>query len=250
MKKNNLLLKGILFVFFLPFIFASTLQEPKIFRVVYVKGSPVYSGKSPLRDGQKISDTQQIVFTGISAVVTLLNESLEKVQLRPRNKFDLQKPLKVKYFVEKALAQNLLERNNKTRGSENIVSFQSLKDTLRLHLMNDLKLPENLKDNTLKLFNLYLEAIPKKFHLSGEYLEIYPGKPGIYFLELNKGNGNTQSIAEIEILDLAEIKGELKYVGEIAVSKDSVLVLKSRYIKKLYPKIPEVQEKWILEEKN
>jgi hypothetical protein len=240
MKKAKKLFFIYLLIFVLPIILGLQ-QEPKLYRVVYVKGNPIQSGHKPIRDGQKMNDTQKVVFSSMDDVIILLTESFDKVSLRPSTKFDLKRPMPVKEYANIARNQEKLRMETKTRGPGQEFSFQSMFDTLSLDLKVDLKKKLGYQQSDFKLLNLYMENLPDRIKKSGEVIEVFPGKPGIYSLHLKNVNGLSEVVAELEFLDNREIRAELKFVAETAPSPDSVSGRQIRYVKKLYPGIPQSQ---------
>ena len=235
-------------VFFCLFLFEGSLPlfaqtQNGLYRIILVKGSPLRSGKEKLRDGQKIEDNEKVMFTTISDVAILLNVGFDKIYLRPKSPNQLKRLLKVSDFVnETARERNALKNVSvNVRGLESSSSFQSLKDTIKLHIVNDLKRSPDSPLSSFKLFNLYMEPPNNVLKIEGEYLVIYPGKVGFYNLHFTKGNMNSEVLAEIEFLDKEEIRAELNFISNSTANKDSVMNIQKKYAEKLYPKVPKAQ---------
>jgi hypothetical protein len=80
-------------------------------------------------------------------------------------------------------------------------------------------------------------------------LVISPKKSGFYSLYFSKGTSNSEVLAEIEFLDMDELKSELKFVATSASHVDSAKSNQIKYIRKLYPKVLDSQISEILAKK-
>jgi hypothetical protein len=85
------------------------------------------------------------------------------------------------------------------------------------------------------------ELISSSVSIDGEYLLLHPSKSGLYFLRYVKSPGQTEMLAEIEFLDREEVKAELRFIKESSMPVDSVNKQQLKYIRKVYPKIPDSQ---------
>jgi len=234
-----------LFLFISPCLVSSFViaqNSSHLYKIVYVKGKPLRLGKKVIQDGQQIQDNEKIMFTTIEDVVLLLNASYEKIRLYPYSYNQLKKLIRVADFINGRFLLN----TNKTsitnvRGGSIPSQYQSLSDTLRLHLVKDLKITSDTDLQKLKLFNQYMEVQIGVIKIAGEFLLIFPGKPGIFTLHYEKERGQSEGLTEIEFLDAKELNAELKYVANLSGSPDSVSTHQLRYIRKLYPNVPENQ---------
>jgi hypothetical protein len=246
-----------LFVFcliILPFgypLFSQISSESNIYRVVNVKGNPLRSGKETLKDGQKIEGKEKVMFTTMKDAVVLLNASFDKIYLKPKGPVQLKKLLKVGDFAQGKIYGTGSTKNAimNLRGGMSGTEFQSISDTLKLHIVKDLKRTPDASLSSFKLFDQYMESIQGVMKVEGEYLIIMPKKSGFYNLHFSKGTSASEVLAEIEFLDMDELKSELKFVASAAVHIDSAKSNQIRYIKKLYPKVIDNQISEILAKK-
>jgi len=210
-----------------------------LYKIVSVKGNPLRSGKEVLKDGQKIEEKEKVMFTSMNDAAVLLNASFDKIYLKPQGLLQLNKLVNVGDFAPGHIYANISRRNSvmNLRGGMSGTEFQSISDTLKLHLMNDLKRKPDEDILNFKLFDHYMEAVKGVVKIVGEYLIITPKKSGFYNLHFSKGTSNSEVLAEIEFLDMDELKSELKFVAGAAVHADSAYSNQIRYIKKLYPKV-------------
>jgi len=193
-------------------------------------------GKLPVRDGQKIDDTDKVMFTSMQDAITLVNSNFDKISLKPKSTFQLKKMIQVSEFVvpnhSKSRSVDLSYRSAMS-GTE----FQSMDDSIKLHMTKDLKRDPMSPLNSFKLMNQFLEVVPAIFKMEGEFLVVIPGKPGFYTLHFSKGKGNSEVLAEIEFLNKYELKAELGFIKRSVSLADSVQPNQIRYIKKQYPKV-------------
>ena len=216
-----------------------------------VKGSPLRSGKEILKDGQKIGEKEKVMFTSMKDAVVLLNSSFDKIYLKPKSPVQLKKLVNVGDYAPGNIHAISSKRNSvmNLRGGMSGTEFQSISDTLKLHIVNDLKRNPDVDLSSFKLFDQYMESIPGVLKIVGQYLIITPKKSGFYILHFSKGASNSEVLAEIEFLDMDELKSELKFVAGAAVHVDSVRSNQVRYIRKLYPKVIDSQISEILAKK-
>jgi len=240
---KTLILPCFLAFYFSGKIFSQDQKTNSLYRIVMVKGNPLRSGKVILKDGQKIEEKEMVMFTSMKDAVVLLNSSFDKIYLKPKGPVQLKKLVRVGDYASGHIYANNTGRNAimNLRGGMSGTEFQSISDTLKLHIVNDLKRNSAVELSSFKLFNQYMESISGVLKIVGEYLIITPRKSGIYNLHFSKGVSNSEVLAEIEFLDKDELKSELKFVAEAAVHADSAQSNQIKYIRKLYPKVIDSQ---------
>lgn len=204
------------------------------FKVVYVKGKPLKSGKIELRDGQKMAEPDKVVFTTMLDLVILLNADFEKIRLKPKSTSDLNRQHSIDQYKSK-------KEFFRVRGSEGELEFQSLSDTLILDLAKDLKKSRETQEKQYLLLDFFGESHPKSLRIEDDKLVIIPPKKGMFFLHFRQGLGRSETLATLEFLDRDEVSAELKYVKNLESHPDSVSNKQIFYLKKTYPKVPENQ---------
>jgi hypothetical protein len=206
-------------------------DPPQVFRVVLVKGNPLRGGKTNLREGQKMEDLEKLMFTTTNDLVILLNADFEKIKIRPQSRKDLKKMIPIAQFRAKSDFVRL-------RGVNNNSEFQSVADSIKLHLVNDLRRSAESTISKFRLFDLYGESHSEYLKMNGEYLVVTSPKTGIFFLHYSKNSGNSEVLAEIEFLPKEEVEAELNYVRKSEAKADSILVQQKKYLLKVYPNLP------------
>lgn len=202
--------------------------------MVYVKGKPLRSGKMPLREGQRMVEPETIMFTSRADIVILLNSDFQRIKLLPNNDGDLKKLMPLEKFKAK-------DEFVRVRAIQSVKEFQSLRDTIKLHLINDLKRNSGANIQQFLVLDFFGESHPEFIKLEGEYLYLFPSKKGIFFLNFKPSPTRSEPLAEVEFLDKEEVFAELKYVTESAPHPDSISNRQRMYVRKIYPKVPENQ---------
>lgn len=188
----------------------------------------------PLREGQRIVEPETIMFNSRADIVILLNADFQKIKLIPNSDGDLKKLMPLEKFKAK-------EEFVRVRALHTVKEFQSLKDTIKLHLVSDLKRNPDASIHQFLVLDFFGESHPEFLKLEGEFLYLFPSKKGIFFLNFKPTPSRSEPLAEVEFLDKEEVFAELKYVTESAPHPDSIPNRQRMYVKKIYPKVPENQ---------
>lgn len=228
---------------FLPFFFttdwksgnAQPKNEPlQVFRVVLVKGKPLRGGKTNLKEGQKLDELEKLMFTTSNDLVVLLNADFDKIKISPKSQNDLKKMFPITQFRAKSNFVRL-------RGGNENTEFQSFSDSLKLHLVTDLKRnPESTLKN-FRLMDFLGDLHPEYLKIVGEYLIVSTPKTGLFYLHYSKNQGHSEMLAEIEFLPKDEIKAEVTFVQKSVLSADSIQIQVQKYLRKAYPNLPAYQ---------
>ncbi len=226
--------------------FGPAADEDGIFRVVWVKGKPVYKAGMVVRDGQKVTGTEVVQFTGSGDVVVLMNNRFERIRLKPGDGIGLGKPFPVYVLIEReSKSQQLASgptrslNGARTRGTDEQKYFQSLSDTLRLLVGQDLKLDENPDAESFQLLDQYLDERPGRVRIWGKEIRVASPGPGYFFLYQKLPGSPSRALAEIEFFDPAEVRAELRFVASASAQPDSARSNQIRFLRKLYPKVAE-----------
>ena len=234
----------LLFLLLLPFSEDTKAQKPDpLYRVVFVKGKPMRSGKQELRDGQKIEGHEKIMFTTASDVVILMNDRFDKICLRPGSTVPIRTLVRVVDFPQPDSEKMAVHM---TRGTSSTSEIQSVGDTIQLNLLSDLKKPIKTPLASFSLYNYKMDTNPGYLSINGEYLFIHTQTPGNYFLYYASSPGKSEILAEIEFLDPAEVKAELYFIARETEVRDSVPAVQKRFLQKQYPKLSADKYEFIL----
>jgi hypothetical protein len=222
--------------------------SPK-FRVVMVKGKPLRSDKSKLRDGQQLQLKESVWFTSLQDVVILMNDKFEKIYAKPKDNRDLAKLVPVKKYLVQPNEGDSRNRggNIGLRGTEKIRQWQSVDDSLKLNMVQDLEIKALKPDHQFVLYDRFMEPIPNSIRWVGEDLVIKPLKLGLYFVFQETSGKGAKQLAEVEFVEKNEIRLELKFVAQNAQPKDSAEVLQVKYLKGMYPHLPPYQLQTIIQ---
>lgn len=228
----------ILLLFFAP-DWKSGNAQPKngpqqVFRVVLVKGKPLRGGKTNLKEGQKLEELEKLMFTTSNDLVVLLNADFDKIKISPKSHNDLKKMFPITQFRAKSNFVRL-------RGGSGNTEFQSYSDSLKLHLVTDLKCNQESTLKNYKLMDFIGDLHPEYLKIVGEYLIVNTPKTGIFFLHYSKNSGHSELVAEIEFLSKDEIKAEVKFVQKSVLPADSIQTQVQKYLRKAYPNLPAYQ---------
>lgn len=221
-------------------------DEDNLYRVVWVKGKPLNRSGEPLRDGQKLTGTDVFRFSGPEDVVVLMNNRFDRIRLKPGNGIGTGKAFPVYVLIEQeSRSQRLASaparslNGASTRGAGEPKYFQSLSDTLRLGLREDLKMDENPVPESYQLLDHFIEEMPGLIRVSGGELRIAAPGAGIFFLNHRPPGLSSRILAEIEFFDPAEVQAELRFVAGSSAPPDSARPNQVRFLRKLYPNVTE-----------
>jgi hypothetical protein len=217
--------------------------DDPLFRVVWVKGKPKRAGKNEIRDGEKLLKKDKVVFTSLQDVVILMNSHFEKIYLKPESRTELNKPLGVLDFLNRKGSSAEIQRRASlvTRGYADQVLIQTFSDTLRLNLPRQLRQPAGSNPEGYRLLDPYMEIIQGAVTVRGDEMVLVLPKTGLFYLHFTSGSYQNKAIAEIEFLERKEVLAELKFVAGSASPPDSSQSIQTKYLRKLYPNVPDEQ---------
>lgn len=219
--------------------------EGNRYRVVYAKGKPLLANKQKIRDGQTLEEKDKLLFSSREDVVILLDSRFNKIRLTPESISEINTQFLLKNLISKRLAQTQRMKNEvvRLRGSADDPNahFQSISDTLKLDLVQDLKLSAETRADQLRLLDFFNEAIPNALSVTDGALFIVSKKPGIFNLQKVIRPGTSEIVAEIEFLDRAELSAELKYVKASQTDPQLAKQKQADYLQRIYPYLPKDQ---------
>ena len=212
--------------------------DPKIYKIVWVMGKPLRNDKSLIKDGQKIDDKERLLFTTMKDVVIVLNDRFDRIYMKPKNLNQLKKPVKVSDFAQGNVYSGGFGSNLNLRSIKSGAEFQSFLDTLKLHITDGLKIKIEEPISNFSLLDQNMEQVIGAVKFEEGHLLIIPPGLGSYTLHLEKGRSKSETLAEIEFLNINAIKAELKFVYDRSQNPDSTQSNQVQYLKKFYPRVP------------
>jgi hypothetical protein len=208
-----------------------------------VKGKPLRVDKSKIQEGQQLQLKESVWFSSLQDVVILMNDKFEKIYAKPKDNMDLAKKVPLKFYLVKGTGEERKVRGGEMglRGMEKIRQWQSVDDSLRLNLVKDLGLKSQKSGNKFILFDRFMEEFPHAIRLNGQDIVVKPSKLGLYYVFMEEGGKSGKQLAEVEFFEKNEVKSELRFIAQNAVPKDSAEVIQLKYIKGMYPFLPDYQ---------
>ena len=198
--------------------------------VVKVNGKIMVNKKNTLAPGQKIKTTDFVFFGQMTDFFIGIHPQIGKVVLKPGSKFDLN--------AKMPLGELLIPFSGQRGINDVHFNYQTVSDTLRLNLHNDLRLKEVQPNSSFLLYDLWMNNSLKWVNRDTTYLYVVASKKGMQFLHfLSRPGAVSRTVAEIEFLDEKEIVQELKYLSKMEENTDPKANIEA-YMKKQYGLLP------------
>lgn len=213
------------------------------YEVMRVKGRPLKSGKNKFQKGEKVNMEEKLMFTTLSDMVEMISETSDKIQLNPKGAEELKRMVKIRDYVNQREQSQVKLRNEiiRMRGAGEHLEFQSLKDTLKLNLLLDLKIKSEQKSGTFQVMDLFNESLPNSVQVNDEEVLIYPSKKGMLQLFFQRKGQPSRLVATMEFFNPSEIEEEILFVKNKFQDKANQAEILQNYIRKHYGKTPSYQ---------
>ena len=204
-----------------------------ITRVVGVVKMP---NKRPAQPGSLLQITDFLRFSDMSQAVVCVHPKLGKLIFKPMSR----EQLNTKLSVSDLLVPYQGERG--LNGSEDVQHFQTTRDSLRLRLKEDLKVQNTTGNFVLYDFRMNI-SLPKPT-VEENSVRVYSSKNGTFFLHFTTDKGLSKIVAEIEFMEMDDIRSELRYMAELYPPQELV-TKRQEYLAQQYKTLPD-EEKTLL----